>query len=267
MNTTQIFLSNFSILKKIVNFAKINSNDVVLEIGSGDGRLTKLLAEKAKKVYGIEIDPELADMSKYKLSAFQNVEIINGNALEINWPDVNKIVSNLPYAIASPLTQKIVFYLNEKNAELAVLMFQKELADRILAFPGLRDYSMFSVLVQYACDVKELMDVSKVNFRPMPSVDSKLLMLKPKKIEINKDFLSFCKVLFLHKKKNVYSALIDARELIGISKEELQDKASKLSFAKEKVFYLSIEDLLLLYNECKDKKIWKGTSQEHSFYD
>jgi 16S rRNA (adenine1518-N6/adenine1519-N6)-dimethyltransferase len=100
MNTTQIFLANYAILKKIVDFAQINDNDVVLEIGSGDGRLTELLAKRAKRVYGLEIDPELADISKYKLSAFNNVEIINADALAIEWPEVNKIVSNLPYAIA-----------------------------------------------------------------------------------------------------------------------------------------------------------------------
>ncbi len=267
MNTTQIFLANYAILKKIVDFAQINEDDVVLEIGSGDGRLTELLAKRAMKVYGIEIDPELADISKYKLSAFNNVEIINADALAIEWPEVNKIVSNLPYAIASPLTQKIVFYLNEKNADLAVLMFQKELAERILAFPGLRDYSMLTVLVQYTCEVEELMKVSKVNFRPMPSVDSALLRLKPKHIKINKDFLSFCKVLFLHKKKNIYSALVDARDLLGLSKEEVQEKASKLSLAKEKVFYLDIDELNSLYEECKRLGIWKGAFQGPNFYD
>ncbi|MCW1292459.1 MAG: 16S rRNA (adenine(1518)-N(6)/adenine(1519)-N(6))-dimethyltransferase RsmA [Candidatus Rehaiarchaeum fermentans] len=267
MNTSQVFLVNKFVMNKIIDFADLTPNDVVMEIGSGDGRLTELIAKKAKKVYAIEIDKELADVSIQKLKNYKNVEIINDDALKIEFPKVNKIISNLPYSIASPLTQKIIFYLNRENA-IAILMYQKELADRILAFPGAREYSMLTILVQYACEVKKLMDVSKMNFRPVPSVDSSLLYLKPKPIEIDRSFLSFCKILFFHKKKNVYSSLMDSREILKLTKEEIRDKIKGIDLSNEKVFYLSIEELFSLYKQCKEKGIWKGESyQDLNFYD
>ncbi len=253
MRNTQVFLRDINIMNKIVDSAELSKKDIVLEIGSGDGRLTKVIAEKVKKVYAIEIDLNLLDSSKMALKDMKNVEFINADALEINFPDdVNKIVSNLPYSISSPVTTKIIYFLNKRAGSFAVLMYQKEFGERMLAIPGIRDYSMLSVFCQYTCEVKKITNVSKGCFRPTPSVDSVVIKLLPKHIDIDEGFLDFCRAIFQHKKKNLYSAILDSRGKMALhTKSELKEKLETLddSFIKEKVFLFEIEELLNIYKE------------------
>ena len=253
MRNTQVFLKDLNIIKAIVASAELKKDDIVLEIGSGDGRLTREIAEKVKKVYAIERDINLLDASKMNLREFKNIEFISGDALKVDFPkDVTKIISNLPYAISSPITKKIVYYLNEKPGSFAILMYQKEFGERMLAIPGIRDYSMLSVFSQYTCDINKVMNVNKGCFRPTPSVDSIVLKIKPKNKKIDEVFLNFCRAIFQHKKKNLYSAILDSRGKMAIqSKDELRKRFEKLNqdVLKEKVFLFEVEELLDIYKE------------------
>jgi 16S rRNA (adenine1518-N6/adenine1519-N6)-dimethyltransferase len=261
MRNTQIFLRDPNVLRAIIERAAITKTDIVIEIGSGDGRLTKEIASRAKKVYAIERDLNLLDTSKMNLAEFDNVEFVHGDALEVDFPEsANKIVSNLPYAISSPITTKIVYFLNAHRGSVAILMYQKEFAERMLAIPGIRDYSMLTVFSQYTSDIKKLMNVNKKCFRPTPSVDSVVLEVKPKNIEINKGFLSFCRVIFQHKKKNFYSALLDSREKMAVhSKEEIRERLKGINedILKRKVFFFEIDELLDIYNKILKVGIWR----------
>ncbi|MGC8516468.1 MAG: 16S rRNA (adenine(1518)-N(6)/adenine(1519)-N(6))-dimethyltransferase RsmA [Candidatus Acidifodinimicrobium sp.] len=260
MNNSKVFLKNKAIMDKIIEAAELDKNDIVLEIGSGDGRLTEKIASKAKKVYAVEKDLFLIDKSKVKLSNYKNIEFINQDILEMPFPrDVNKIISNLPYSIASPITERIIRFMNNHVDSIAVLMYQKEFGERMLAAPGYTDYSMLTIFCTYTCSITKIMDVSKANFRPIPSVDSIVIKIKPKNIKIDDNFINFCKLIFQHKKKNVYTAIMSSRSKLKTSDKDLiREKLSKVNknYLKEKVFFLSLDDLMDLYKEVVSAGIW-----------
>jgi len=199
----QNFLIDKNIAIKEVNFANISKNDIVLEIGPGNGILTNILAEKAKKVIAVEIDKKLAE----NLVIPDNVEIINKDILKVDFDKIskfNKIVSNLPYQISSPITFKILNY----KFDLAVLIYQKEFADRLIAQPGSKDYSRLSVNIFYKANCKMLDNVSKTCFIPQPKVDSRIIRLiprdKPAFYVINEEFFKdLVKILFNHRRKKI----------------------------------------------------------------
>ncbi|MEM3190838.1 MAG: 16S rRNA (adenine(1518)-N(6)/adenine(1519)-N(6))-dimethyltransferase RsmA, partial [Candidatus Parvarchaeota archaeon] len=212
MNNSKIFLKSNMVMDRIIDAAELNERDIVMEIGSGDGRLTEKIAPKVKKVYAVEKDLFLIDKSKMRLSNHKNVEFINSDILKMDFPeDISRIISNLPYNIASPITERIIYFLNSHQRSIAVLMYQREFAERMLALPGYMDYSMLTVFCTYTCNVEKVMDVSRTNFRPIPAVDSTVVKLRPKNIEIDRRFIDFCRLLFQHKKKNLYTAIISSR--------------------------------------------------------
>ncbi|MCL4400762.1 MAG: 16S rRNA (adenine(1518)-N(6)/adenine(1519)-N(6))-dimethyltransferase RsmA [Candidatus Parvarchaeota archaeon] len=251
MRNTQVFLRDKNVMQKIISAAELKPDDVILEIGSGDGRLTRELASCTKKVYAVERDLNLIDASKMELRDLNNIEFINDDALNIEFAsDIDKVVSNLPYAISSPITTKIIYFLNEHPGSIAILMYQKEFGERMIAIPGIRDYSMLSVFCQYTSTTEKLLNVSKNCFKPTPSVDSMVVKITPKNIRIDEGFLSFCRAIFQHKKKNLYSAIMDSREKMAVhSKESLREKLNGLDkdLLKEKVFLFEVEQLLSIY--------------------
>jgi len=257
----QHFLKNGKILEEIAKYAEISSEDIVLEIGAGIGNLTEKLA-KAKKIYAVEIDKKLFVKLKRNLEKYKNVECINEDILKYEFPeDVNKIVGNLPYEISSLITEKILRFLNKQKLSgvknvLAVLMYQKEFAERMTAFPGIKDYSRLSVLVNYYADVEILRIVGKSEFRPAPRVDSALVKIIPKGVKENEELFKLTKILFMHKNKKVINALIDARNYLSIKeKDKLKDMLPELlgDLGDRKVFYLEIEELIEIHKRLKGK--------------
>ncbi|MCD6547105.1 MAG: ribosomal RNA small subunit methyltransferase A [Nanoarchaeota archaeon] len=256
----QHFLKSEELLKEIADYLEITKDDVVLEIGAGDGRLTKYLTS-AKKVYAIEIDKKLFLKLKKKMKEFSNVEVINKDVLDYEFPkEVNKIVGNLPYEISSAITEKILLFLNSQLHKgvkdlFAVLMYQREFAERMTAFPGLRDYSRLSVLVNYYADCQIIKYIPKTAFRPAPKVESALVKLIPK--DVKRDDLLFyvAKILFMHKNKKVINALIDSRHFL---KEKDKNKLRKIlakslgKLGEKKVFYLEIDEIMLIKQKIKD---------------
>lgn len=253
MRNTKVFLKDKNVVRGIIDSARLHKDDIVIEVGSGEGVLTGEIAKTVKRVYAIEYDLNLLDASKVMLSEFKNVKFVHGDALEVEFPeDANKIISNLPYAISSPITEKIVYFLNSKPGSSAILMYQKEFADRMLAMPGVRDYSMLSVFCQYTCGIRKIMTVSKRSFRPVPSVDSVVLELVPKNIRIDRGFLSFCHSIFQHKKKNLYSAVMDSRrDMLVKDKDALRKKLKSVDadLTERKVFMFEIEDLVKIHKK------------------
>lgn len=172
----QHFLVNSNLLKREVEYSEIQSSDTVIEIGAGLGTLTSPLAEKAKKVFAIEKDQKLLRVLKDKLCIYNNVEIISGDALKLEFPLAQKIVSNIPYSISSPLTFKIL----SAKYERAVLTYQLEFAERLIAKPGTKNYGRITVGVYYKAEAKLLEKIPKTAFYPPPKVASAMVMLKPK---------------------------------------------------------------------------------------
>ncbi|WXG40683.1 MAG: 16S rRNA (adenine(1518)-N(6)/adenine(1519)-N(6))-dimethyltransferase RsmA [Candidatus Freyarchaeum deiterrae] len=197
----QHFLVSSNLLKREIEYSEMQSSDTVLEIGAGLGTLTRALAEKAKKVFAIEKDQKLLQALRDNLSSFNNVEIISGDALKLEFPPTQKIVSNIPYSISSPLTFKIL----STKYERAVLTYQLEFAERLAAKPGTKNYGRITVGVYYKAEAKLLEKIPRIAFYPPPKVESAIVMLKPKPPPFEtlneKTFFEIVRFLFMHPNK------------------------------------------------------------------
>ncbi len=231
----QHLLVNVNILKREVEYAYLNKNDIVLEIGAGLGNLTYFLAKKAKKVVAIEKDKRLAEILEKRFKDFGNVEVVVGDALEIDYPPFNKIVSNIPYLISSQITFRIL----RENFDIAVLTYQKEFAERLVAKPGTKNYSKLSVACYFYAKAKILEYIPRTVFFPKPKVDSAVVEIikrdKPKFDIDEKLYFKIVKGVFSYRRKTLKNALINA----GFSK--YIDSIPE-NLLKERVFKLSPED-------------------------
>ena len=170
----QSFLSSQNIAREIVDLADLSDKDDVLEIGGGLGVLTQRIAEKAHTVYVVEIDPNLVRALHDLMQNSSNIRIIEGDALTVDLPEVSKIIANLPYSISSEITFRI---LRGIKFELAILMYQKEFASRLVANPGTSEYSRLTVNVRYYAEVERVFDVPAGMFFPVPAVDSTVVRM------------------------------------------------------------------------------------------
>jgi 16S rRNA (adenine1518-N6/adenine1519-N6)-dimethyltransferase len=200
----QHFLRDPNILEVIGRLAELGPEDVVLEIGPGQGVLTRYLAARVRRVHAIEIDgalePELRDLG-------ENVDVVFGDALQLELPqDATKLVANLPYNVATPLVAESLDRL--PNVGLWCVMLQREVADRFFAQPGTKDYGAVSVLVQLAAERTGFHTVSRTVFRPPPNVDSALVAFR--RTELPSDYGRVKRVVtaaFAHRRKTLPNSL------------------------------------------------------------
>jgi 16S rRNA (adenine1518-N6/adenine1519-N6)-dimethyltransferase len=251
----QNYLINQGILSRIVNSAELSTGDTVLEIGAGIGTLTLPLAEGAKKVVAVEQDIKIADVLKKRLDDLDihNVEVIVGDATQIDFPEFNKVVSNLPYKISSPITFKLL----EHDFDSAVLMYQKEFAERMVAEPGNKNYSRLSVMIHFGAKVTMLFDVPPSAFIPQPKVSSAVIKLTPDRREGACDddtFKKTSRALFQHKRKKVANALLDSFHEIQVTdKETAKNIVSCLDsdILNERAVNLHPEEILKISRDIK----------------
>ena len=170
----QHFLRDVRYAERAVKAAQLRPDDVVLEVGPGKGVLTRLLAPRVAKVVAIELDPRLAD--GLEEAAIPNVDLVRGDAVQVAWPPFTACVSNLPYQISSPF----LFRLLARDFRVAVLLVQKEFADRLVAQPDTSDYGRLTVNAARRADVRVLAKVPPGAFDPPPRVDSALVLLAPR---------------------------------------------------------------------------------------
>lgn len=234
-NLGQNYLIDNNKKNQIIKFGELSKEDTVLEIGSGIGTLTIDLSLQSKKVIAIEQDKTIFKILEERIENknIDNVELINKDALSIDFPKFNKIVSNLPYQISSPVTFKFFDY----DFDLAILMYQQEFAKRMNGKVGSKDYSRLSAMLYFKCDVEFLTEVSSESFIPKPKVNSSVIKLTPKNLEMKKDdfltYSKFTKALFQHRNKKVKNALIDSRhEITKIDKKELKNKLNEIRSAE-----------------------------------
>ena len=178
----QNFLIDPSTADMIVSRSQIDPKDVVLEIGSGLGALTIPLSRAAREVYAVEIDHTLTSLLKAELDShgIENVTIIDHNILRVDIQEIMEtagrkliVFGNLPYNISS---QVLIHLIKSRSAlKQAILMFQKELARRISAGPGKKDYGRISAMLQSCADIKSIADVKASQFFPKPKIDSEVL--------------------------------------------------------------------------------------------
>ena len=257
-NLGQNYLIDKNKRDQIVDFGDIHKDDTVLEIGTGIGTLTIELAKKAKKVIAIEQDENIYKIltKRLKDEKIDNVELINDDALSVDFPNFNKIISNLPYQISSPITFKFLNY----DFDLAILMYQKEFAERMNGEVGSKNYSRLSAMLYFKCDVEKLTDVSAESFIPKPKIDSTVVKLTPKENKISdsdfKIYSNFTKALFQHRNKKIRNALIDSRHVISnIDKKVLKQRLNEIEseeineYLSKRVVALTPEEILMLSRE------------------
>lgn len=216
----QNFLIDQNILNKIVSAAQLTEQSGVLEIGPGIGALTQRLAEHARKVAAVEIDQRLIPILSELFADQDHVAIIHGDILQI---DVKQLISeqfadcasvhvvaNLPYYITTPILLKL---LEERHAlSNIVVMIQKEVAERMAADPGGKEYGSLSIAVQYYCEPELVTLVPHTVFIPRPNVDSAVIRLKvrsepPVSVKDEVHFFRVVKAAFAHRRKTIYNNL------------------------------------------------------------
>ena len=254
-NLGQNYLIDKNKRDQIIGFGNITKDDVILEIGTGIGTLTIELAKRARKVIAIEQDSKICAILAERLEdeKIDNVELINDDALKVDFPPFNKIISNLPYQISSPITFKFLDY----DFDLAVLMYQKEFASRMNGKVATKDYSRLSAMLYFKCDVEKLTDVSNESFIPKPQIDSTVVRLTPKENTVTDEdfeiYSKFTKALFQHRNKKIKNALIDSRHIISeIDKKVLKRRLNEiddeeiLEYFKKRVVVLTPEEILMI---------------------
>lgn len=215
----QNFIIDPAFTKMIVNRSGISPEDVVLEIGAGLGALTIPLARKAKKVFAVERDRQIIDILKTEIlaSGLSNTVIIEKNILtvdiEVLAENIGRkivVMGNLPYNISSQILVQLI--KSRKMVSRAILMFQKEMAQRISAQPDCKDYGRLSVMLRYCSNIKKLADARASLFYPKPKVDSEILELrfKSKAVDPARDEAFFFRVIkagFGNRRKTLKNAL------------------------------------------------------------
>jgi len=205
----QVFLMDKNIIRIIVDFAEIEEGETILEIGSGPGNLTKELLSKGAKVTAIEKSKEYFDLLSVTLKEeidSGKLNLIHGDAVDIEFPYFDKIVSNIPYSISSPITFKLLNY----NFKMGIIMYQKEFAKRLVAKVGSKDYSRLSIDLYYFADAEILRYVPKSCFYPVPEVDSAIVKIIPRKkfsVKDEKNFFNLTKILFSQRRKKIKNIL------------------------------------------------------------
>ena len=210
----QNFLIDQNIINKIIKIEKIYNNSVILEIGAGYGSLTKKIEEaKPKKIFAIEKDINLAKSLENDLNKFKNIKVINDDIFNIiknkKLGDDIIVFGNLPYNISTKILAELILIKPWPPwYKSLILMFQKEVADRIIAKTKTKIFGRLSVLCNWRLEVKKHFDISKNCFFPKPNVDSTVLSFKPKKkyqynIKNPKNLEAVTRILFSNRRKMI----------------------------------------------------------------
>ncbi|MDD6431668.1 MAG: 16S rRNA (adenine(1518)-N(6)/adenine(1519)-N(6))-dimethyltransferase RsmA [Lactobacillaceae bacterium] len=218
----QNFLTDLNVLNNIVTAANITKNDNVIEIGPGIGALTEQLAQAAGEVLALEIDADLIPVLDEVLAPYDNVTVLNQDVLEANLPALIqeqftdptkpvKVVANLPYYITSPILMNLL--ASPVDWAAICVMMQKEVAQRLTAAPGTKQYGALTLAIEYQMDAKIAFDVSRRVFVPSPNVDSAIVVLTPRKQPLavqpfdKQKLFGFIRGCFAHRRKSLWNNL------------------------------------------------------------
>ena len=235
----QNFLRDPDVASRIVSFAGLSRNDVVLEPGAGYGTLTEHLQRVAGRVIAVEKDRRLASYLRSRFPEHSSVQVVEGDVLKTSLPPFNKIVGTPPYNISS----KLVLLLLSSKLETAHMVFQKEFGERLLAQPGTPDYGRLSVTAQRKLQIKPLLPIPRTAFEPRPKVDSILLSFAPKTPRTNVDeevFEDLVRGIFVQRRRLLKGALTHYLKL-KIGKNRAKEAVSTMTLPDARVYQLSVE--------------------------
>lgn len=228
----QNFLINEDVINKIIEKSEVTKEDLIIEIGPGLGTLTEYLLKVAGKVVCVELDPKMIYVLSDRFKECSNIEIINEDILRVDLERIinnNKefkhvrVIANLPYYITTPIIMKLLE--NKLNIDTITIMIQKEVAERIVADPGGKDYGVLSLSVKYYADSEIVVYVPSVDFLPEPSVDSAVVLLrihngKKYKVRDEKVLFGVIKGGFSQRRKLFANAIESYLKIYNISKDE-----------------------------------------------
>ena len=231
----QCFLGDEGVIRGIVQRARIGVGETVIEIGAGVGLMTEAIARQARRVVAVEIDPVLVRVLERRLGAFRNVEIVAADILRCNLASLIgtgggsekvKIVGNIPYHLSSPI---LFMMLAQKHlvAEM-ILMFQKEVADRLLAPPGTKAYGILSVVMDMYAEMQPEIEVPPECFFPPPRIRSTVLTFRMRsrpKCPMRREtiFIPLVKAAFAHRRKTLFNNLRQTGWL-DLSEDDLRNR-------------------------------------------
>ncbi len=235
----QNFLRDHTIVTRIVDELELDATDTVIEIGPGRGALSAELLDRAERVIAIEFDRDMVAVLRVAFALRSNLQIVNEDALSVDFASLTpphgtvKLVANLPYNISTPILQRL---LNDRMLfSRIVLMFQREVVDRITAVAGSKDRGYLSVLVENSFTVKKLFDVPPNAFTPIPKVWSSVVRLVPKQPVIENELLmrDIVSASFSMRRKTLLNNLsprcLNAARLIGDAEIDGRRRAETLT--------------------------------------
>ncbi|CAK1230789.1 16S rRNA (adenine(1518)-N(6)/adenine(1519)-N(6))-dimethyltransferase RsmA [Fructobacillus fructosus] len=264
----QNFLTDGNILSGIVQAADLTKEDLIVEIGPGIGGLTEYLARAAKKVLAFEIDPDMVKILAETLAPYDNVQIVEQDVLEADLKTVLaesfgeksavKVVANLPYYITTPIL--LALLQAGIHWEKLVVMMQKEVADRLSAKPGTKEYGVLTVMLDYYASVAIALKVPAKAFNPAPNVDSAVVTLTPKPaekpVDHPKQLFSLVKACFAHRRKSLWNNLL---QRFGKEEAVKEGLTQALQLAEIdpgiRAERLTLADFTRLYEALKEKKV------------
>lgn len=258
-NYGQNFLIDEGILKKTIDAMELTKDSCVIEIGPGIGTMTHEIAKNCKKLYAIEIDDMLIPILKETLGNYENITIIQKDALKVDFSELSdgafsevKVAANLPYYVTTPMVTKL--FTEKAPIKSITLMIQKEAAERITAKPGTHEYGYLSILCQYYSDIKRICKVPPSSFIPQPKVESVVIRMDLREpgygVIDEKLFFKIVRDAFNMRRKTLWNTL----KGVGISSEKMKEalKASEID-EKRRGETLSIEEFGRLSNEIKSR--------------
>ncbi len=257
----QHFLKDKNIIRKIIKEADLRKDEIALEIGAGKGELTIPLSKEAGHVIAIEKDKELCNIleEKIKEEGIRNITVINEDILKwdfSNLPKKTTVLGNIPYNISSPLIERLIE--NRSLIKKAIIMFQLEFAERLIASAGSKKYGAISVIVRYFADIKKLFYVSKNVFYPRPKVDSMVVMIRFKEDVEEIDEEIFKKTVhsaFAYRRKNLLNSMFRyfKSERPDLKKEQIEEAIRRCNIEPEiRAESLTVDDFLRLYFQLKE---------------
>jgi len=262
----QNFLIDTHILEKIIASAGVTKDDFVLEIGPGIGTMTQYLCESAKRVMAVEIDGNLIPVLKDTLSSYDNITVVNEDILKLDIVQIAqkhnegkpiKVVANLPYYITTPIIMGL--FESHVPLESVTVMVQKEVADRMQAVPGSREYGALSLAVQYYARAEIVANVPPNCFMPRPNVGSAVVRLSchkenPVKAEDEKFMFRIIRASFNQRRKTLQNGLSNDAGL-SVTKEETAKALEEMGLSQEiRGERLSLEQFAQLSNLLQERK-------------
>lgn len=221
------------VISKIIQASKIKKEDIVLELGTGDGRITRQLSDYAKRVCSFEIDYRLYKIAKTNCFDRINVKIYNFDLLEFEFQKFDVFISNIPYS----RSKEVVKWLCLKKFRIAVIMVQDEFATKLLSRPGEKKFTAISAIAQYCFGLESIMEVPPDAFFPIPRVRSRIIRITPRNKIINAESIAKVEQMFSNNRKKLSDYTSDCGQTVGKRKISQTDLDAIVEFMSESEIY------------------------------